>query len=202
MTSHITIKATNRASSQTVAAVELLATVLDSQFRLARKCGCLPALPDLLSAKVVLLAVDRNEEILGTAIYRTPNDLVGPPVWTTLRKHLSFPRSVLCLPLIAGFRKPAEPDAVILDFIAVSTEHQHEGVGSLLLREVITEADTKSLPVLAEVPSTNRSALRFYDRHGFHDLGLLFAPLQKPITGFAVAHRIMRAVSPGEDPVA
>ena len=62
--------------------------------------------------------------------------------------------------------KQHKENMLYLWFIGVNPTYQHSGIGSILLQEVIEEAEKKSLPVYLET-STLRN-LPWYERFNFH----------------------------------
>ncbi|WP_316777978.1 GNAT family N-acetyltransferase [Pedobacter antarcticus] len=66
--------------------------------------------------------------------------------------------------LIKG--KQLKENMAYLWFIGVDPEHQHSGVGSKLLEEVIADAENKNLPVFLETSTLQN--LPWYDRFAFH----------------------------------
>ncbi len=60
------------------------------------------------------------------------------------------------------------PDEAWVQTLAVAPEAQHQGLGTRLLRALLTEAERRRSPrVSLEVRADNASALRLYERHGF-----------------------------------
>ncbi|MFP5373207.1 MAG: ribosomal protein S18-alanine N-acetyltransferase [Actinomycetes bacterium] len=55
--------------------------------------------------------------------------------------------------------------------LGVATALQGEGVGSLLLDDLLAEADRRSPVVLLEVRADNEAAQRLYRRRGFEEIG-------------------------------
>lgn len=57
--------------------------------------------------------------------------------------------------------------------IGVRRNRQGEGIGTAMLRDLLDEADRRSVPtVLLEVRADNASARRMYVRHGFRKIGV------------------------------
>lgn len=52
--------------------------------------------------------------------------------------------------------------------IGVHPEHQGQGIGAALLQALLARADELHAPVFLEVRTDNDSAIRLYERHGFH----------------------------------
>lgn len=60
---------------------------------------------------------------------------------------------------------PKEPKHWYLGYLGVRCDHQGEGIGSLILREVLDQADASGTPAYLE--SSNERNLSLYERHGF-----------------------------------
>ncbi len=64
-------------------------------------------------------------------------------------------------------------DQADIQTIAVSSRCQAHGIGSMLLRSLLAEADGRGCrDVLLEVRADNEAAQRLYERHGFHQISL------------------------------
>lgn len=60
---------------------------------------------------------------------------------------------------------PKEPKHWYLGYLGVRCDHQGQGVGGLMLREVLDGADAAGVPAYLE--SSNEKNLSLYERHGF-----------------------------------
>jgi ribosomal protein S18 acetylase RimI-like enzyme len=60
---------------------------------------------------------------------------------------------------------PKEPKHWYLGYLGVRCDHQGQGIGSLMLREVLAGADKDGVPAYLE--SSNEKNLALYERHGF-----------------------------------
>jgi len=60
---------------------------------------------------------------------------------------------------------PKEPKHWYLGYLGVRCDHQGQGIGSLMLREVLDQADAAGVPAYLE--SSNEKNLSLYERHGF-----------------------------------
>ena len=58
------------------------------------------------------------------------------------------------------------PDHVLLDHLYVLPEHQGKGIGASVLKDVVTEANSKSMPIKVGALRGSDSN-RFYQRSGF-----------------------------------
>lgn len=71
----------------------------------------------------------------------------------------------------AGFGMLGDEGSVLT--IGVASAYQGRGVGSLLLGELLAEAERRGgPPVLLEVRADNERAQRLYERHGFRRIGV------------------------------
>lgn len=60
---------------------------------------------------------------------------------------------------------PKDPAHWYLGYLGTAPTHQGKGIGSAVLREVLTKADAERLPAYLE--SSNERNLTLYERHGF-----------------------------------
>lgn len=58
-------------------------------------------------------------------------------------------------------------DSVFLQNIEISPEHQGQGIGTELIRRLLTDAEKNGMPVRLQVLKVNRRARALYDRMGF-----------------------------------
>jgi GNAT superfamily N-acetyltransferase len=58
------------------------------------------------------------------------------------------------------------PGELVLDHLYIHPQAQREGIGSWVMRQVIAEADAKTLPIAVKTLKLS-DANRFYERHGF-----------------------------------
>ena len=65
------------------------------------------------------------------------------------------------------------PHEAYVQTIGVTKPRQGEGIGTLMLLELIAEADRRGCPRLdLEVRADNATAITLYERHGFHQIGI------------------------------
>ncbi len=65
------------------------------------------------------------------------------------------------------------PDEAFVQTMAVATSHQRQGIGAVLLEELLAEATRRRQPrVLLEVRADNPPAQRLYERYGFTRQGI------------------------------
>jgi len=62
-------------------------------------------------------------------------------------------------------------EALYLRMLLLAPEHQKKGVGTSILRRVLSVASEQRLGVELQVFKINESAKRFYERHGFRVVG-------------------------------
>lgn len=60
-----------------------------------------------------------------------------------------------------------EEDSLFLSQVLVHPDHQNQGIGSALVRDVMARAQAMNLPVRLQVLLENTAALRLYQRLGF-----------------------------------
>lgn len=76
----------------------------------------------------------------------------------------NLPRALRLLMQVEGLH-PKEPDHWYLGYLGTRCDSQGRGIGSAMLREVLTEADSARTPAYLE--SSNERNLTLYERHGF-----------------------------------
>ena len=69
-------------------------------------------------------------------------------------------------------------DFLYVDRIAVATDFRGQRVGAMLYEHVFAYAETRALPVMAEInlEPPNPGSIRFHERHGFARVGRLQHP--------------------------
>ena len=99
---------------------------------------------------------------------------------------------VICLPPNTAYRSlnyawfnEHFASFVYVDRIAVSEENRNKGVGSTLYDHVVSYSKQHSVPVAAEVNQEppNPGSMRFHDRFGFEEVGVLHHA-EKSVTMF------------------
>jgi ribosomal-protein-alanine N-acetyltransferase len=111
------------------------------------------------------------------------DELFAPDTWTArmYRDELSRPDTRHYLvaeddgdgsPVMVGYAGLiAYDDEAHVATLGVAAEHQGEGIGSLLLDALLTEADRRAPVVLLEVRAENEVAIGLYRRRGFVEIG-------------------------------
>jgi ribosomal protein S18 acetylase RimI-like enzyme len=65
----------------------------------------------------------------------------------------------------------AQPDAIILQNIEIDPDYHGRGIGTELIRRVLTDADNNGIPVRLQVLKVNSRARDLYERLGFVPVG-------------------------------
>lgn len=135
-------------------------------------------------------ATDADLDFLHRVYATTRTDELAPVPWTPEQKaaflrsqselqhahyHATRPNAaydvILCNGQPAGRLYIARtPDEIRIMDIALLPDFRRHGIGTTLLKNLITEADTARLPLTIHVEQTN-PALRLYERHGFTIIG-------------------------------
>jgi len=76
----------------------------------------------------------------------------------------NLPRALRLLMQVEGLH-PKEPKHWYLGYVGVAAQHRNQGVGGLLIHEVLRQADRDGVPAYLE--SSNERNLTLYKRHGF-----------------------------------
>ena len=117
------------------------------------------------------------------AVMVLEEELFAPDTWTEAmyRDELSRPATRHYLvaeddgdgsPVVIGYAGLiAYDDEAHVATLGVAKALQGEGVGSLLLDDLLAEADRRSPVVLLEVRADNEAAQRLYQRRGFTEIG-------------------------------
>ncbi len=71
---------------------------------------------------------------------------------------------------VGSLRTTDRADHIFIDDIEIHPDHQGQGLGTVILRRILTSADSRSLPVALQVIKGN-PARRLYERHGFCEIG-------------------------------
>ena len=108
---------------------------------------------------------------VGAAMWSAPGSWALPPA-EILRESLpslrafgrNLPRA-LRTQLEVEAEHPKEPKHWYLGYLGVRCDAQGRGIGSLMLREVLDQADANAIPAYLE--SSNEKNLTLYERHGF-----------------------------------
>ena len=68
--------------------------------------------------------------------------------------------------------------------LATQTSYQHRGAGTMLLEDILAEADDARIECYLEATDT---AKPLYERHGFHTVNeLKFNPVEYGVRGYAI----------------
>jgi [ribosomal protein S18]-alanine N-acetyltransferase len=117
------------------------------------------------------------------AVMVLEEELFAPDTWTAAmyRDELSRPDTRHYLvaeddgdgsPVMVGYAGLiAYDDEAHVATLGVAAERQGEGIGSLLLDALLTEADRRAPVVLLEVRAENAVAIGLYRRRGFVEIG-------------------------------
>lgn len=68
---------------------------------------------------------------------------------------------------VGALARKRQPECLHLVELQIVPEHQNHGLGSALLRELLAEARSATLPVRLRVLHENHRARHLYERHGF-----------------------------------
>jgi ribosomal protein S18 acetylase RimI-like enzyme len=116
----------------------------------------------------------------GAALWSAPGSWALPPAEIVRETPASLrafgrnlPRALRTLVQVEGLH-PKEPNHWYLGYLGTRCDSQGQGIGSAMLREVLTGADESRVPAYLE--SSNERNLTLYERHGFrvvHELRAL-----------------------------
>ncbi|MFF6998990.1 GNAT family N-acetyltransferase [Streptomyces sp. NPDC008313] len=142
---------------------------------------------------VVALAGDR---VTGVAGYRLGGRaLTGGGVRDVLSAYGLF-RGLPRLAALALFERAPAPDELVMDGIAVDATHRGQGVGSLLLAEIVAVAVHHGCRrVRLDVIDTNPRARALYERHGFTAHRTERTPYLRGLMGFGAVTTMRRPVT-------
>jgi ribosomal protein S18 acetylase RimI-like enzyme len=69
--------------------------------------------------------------------------------------------------IVAAWLIEHRPDDIFLSFVEVASSHQGRGIGTVIVRRVLSEAAAARLPARLRVLRSNPGARRLYERLGF-----------------------------------
>src|SRR5260370_4305722 len=69
--------------------------------------------------------------------------------------------------IVAAWLIEYRPDDIFLSFVEVASSHQGRGIGTLIVRRVLSDAAAARLPARLNVMKSNPGARRLYGRLGF-----------------------------------
>src|SRR4051812_20030253 len=110
-------------------------------------------------------------DAVGAALWSAPGSWALP--WSEIMRETgpamrafgrNLPRA-LRTQLEAEAGHPKDPKHWYLGYLGVTCGHQGQGIGSVILREVLDRADAAGVPAYLE--SSNERNLTLYERHGF-----------------------------------
>lgn len=64
-----------------------------------------------------------------------------------------------------------KPECIKVNQIFIHPDHQNKGYGTACMKELIHEANKDALPIQLQVMKVNHSAITFYKRLGFDEVG-------------------------------
>jgi len=125
------------------------------------------------SLKVGNVTTTTDGPAKGAAIWSAPGkwklgglELLGQ-VPLLFHLGLDTPRSLALLSQVEKVH-PSEPHWY-LNILGTATEHQGKGVGSALIKPILSKCDEEGIPAYLE--SSKESNIAFYNRHGFEVTG-------------------------------
>ncbi|MEV0255700.1 GNAT family N-acetyltransferase [Streptomyces sp. NPDC050732] len=136
-------------------------------------------------------------EVAGVAGYQLDKrGLTGGGAGDVLSAYGTL-RGLPRLPLLALMERRAADGELVMDGIAVASEHRGKGIGGLLLREIAAVATEHSCRrVRLDVIDVNPRARALYERHGFVAVRTEKTPYLRSLMGFGAVTTMHRPVTP------
>lgn len=72
---------------------------------------------------------------------------------------------------IGRLRIVRSPESIYIGGIQILPEWQGKGIGKALFSDIIAESDSSGIPIDLEVHHVNESAVAFYKKLGFEEVG-------------------------------
>lgn len=134
--------------------------------------------------------------LLGIAGFKTAQGAFVGGTATDLRRVYGTAGLIWRAPLLSLVERKVEPDLLLMDGIAVSTDARGLGIGTALLNAIIAEAETRNLAaVRLDVIDTNPRARALYERRGFVAKGTEDIFPFRWLFGFSTSTRMERPTS-------
>ncbi|WP_432126623.1 N-acetyltransferase family protein [Streptomyces sp. bgisy082] len=137
--------------------------------------------------------------VVGVAGYRLGDRaLTGGGAKDVLSTYGPF-RGLPRLVVLALFERTPAAGELVMDGIAVDAAHRGEGIGTLLLGEIVSlAAENGCRRIRLDVIDTNPRARALYERHGFTARHTEHTPYLRRLMGFGAVTTMHRPVTPAD----
>lgn len=136
-----------------------------------------------------------NGTLLGIAGFKTTDGALVGGTAADLRRVYGTIGLIWRAPLLSLVERAVEPDLLLMDGIAVSSEARGMGIGTALLDAVVAEASRRHLTaVRLDVIDTNPRARALYERRGFVKKGTEDVFPFRWLFGFSTSTRMEKSI--------
>ena len=123
------------------------------------------------------------DDFSAASVWLPPNERMGDDAFTAFLAVAALPDAIAAdMGGVAGQMgayHPHEPHWY-LPMLGVDASQQGRGLGAILMKYALAQADIDHLPAYLE--SSNPKNIPFYERHGFETIGLIQAGSSPPLT--------------------
>jgi len=130
-----------------------------------------------------------GDYLVGLAGFCTKNHaLTSGITYRSILKEVGFFKGQRAAIIFGLFERKAKDDELLMDGIAVSSEHRGQGVGTALFEALVAYAKANHYQrIRLDVIDTNPDARRLYDRLGFSAERTNTFEVLRPLLGFGAA---------------
>lgn len=142
-----------------------------------------------------ICAHDREGHLLGVAGFKTPDGALVDGEFRDLSRVYGVRGAAWRAAVLSLLERDTENQRFLVDGIFVASTARGQGVGSTLLKAIITEAGRRGYrEVRLDVVDTNPRARALYERMGFRPLSTQNLGLLRHIFGFKSATTMIYAI--------
>jgi ribosomal protein S18 acetylase RimI-like enzyme len=149
----------------------------------------------VVQPEFALSAQGQGGELLGIAGFKTASGGLVGGTMRDLATIYGWPQALWRGPLLSLLERDLAADCLLMDGIFVSAQARGQGVGTALLRAVMTEAKARGMArVRLDVIDSNPRARALYEREGFVAIAEEGLGPLRHIFGFRSATRMERVL--------
>lgn len=123
---------------------------------------------DVLDPSHALTARDGAGTLLGVVGFKTYKGALVDGDWADIRRHYGIWGGIWRVGLLALLDRDVDNARFLMDGIFVTAEARGQGIGTLLIKAICAEAETRGYAqIRLDVIDTNPRARALYERYGF-----------------------------------